>query len=279
MGAFKKALFGGIVMQKKLCVSLLLIILIVGFNIVPVSAKTGKTFMIPQNLIDCPTAGIAKKDTLYFHLRMFEEGGVLTKISTGIYKNFTAGLSFSNMGLIGSDDVESRIGIQLKWMAFQETIERPALTVGLDTQGYGPFYTGPNRYRFKSKGLYVVASKNFMIQPKINLSNLGVHVGINHSFESDDESNVINVFFGMDKVILEPTWEFILEYDLALNDDKEDGIFGEPKNQGYVNLGLRWSPLSSLNLEFILKNVNENNDDMLRVFTLTFRTDSKLRIE
>lgn len=269
-------------MPKQYIVTILILVFSISILINTANAQDVEKYMAPQRLIDCPTAGIAEEERAYFYLRLYHQGGLLAMANTGITRTFTLGLSASGIGVIGSDDIEARIGIQLKYMMLSENeggTGVPAISIGLNTQGYGPFSEVHNRYQFKSKGLYVVASKNYRLDPGVYLSNLGIHGGINYSFENDDETNGADVFLGLDKILIEPVLEFIVEYDLGLNDDLEDGDFGEPENQGYLNMGLRWSPFRTLNLEFIMKNVNENNGDPIRIFTLTFRTDFKLRIE
>ena len=245
--------------------------------------------MLPQRLIDCPTAAVSRENRAYLYFRIFGQGGVLGAANMGLASRFSIGLSMSGINIIGDEEMKSNIvGIQLKYMIWEEN-ERdngwPAITMGLDTQGYGFYDDIRNRYQFKSKGLYLVLSKNYIIDPGLYLSNLGVHTGINFTFENDDESNGFDIFLGLDKVVIEtrertrPVLEFMLEYDLGLNDDKSDGVFGESANLGYVNIGARWSPHPALFMEYIIKNVNKNNADPTHEIALTLRTDYKLQLQ
>ena len=78
--------------------------------------------------------------------------------------------------------------------------------------------------------------------------------GVQH-LERDDGDKDLNGYVGVEKSINEELGLFV-EYDLAMNDNTGRSI-GDGK--GYLNAGLKWSMQNKFYLEFIWKNVLENN--------------------
>lgn len=92
------------------------------------------------------------------------------------------------------------------------------------------------------------------------MGNLGVHIGLNKSLESDDRDDDINLFFGIDKEI-NKSISFMLEYDAMLNDnnngyDYEDLSIG--KGIGYLNIGFRWLIVDNILVELNFNDIKRN---------------------
>jgi hypothetical protein len=202
-------------------------------------------------LIDLPTAGTLERGSFDINLRMFSNGGLLSGVAVGITPNFMIGLSYGGENIIGEGDVNwnPAPGIQARIRIMDESFATPAITLGFNSQGYGPYNDALNRYQIKSRGFFAAASKNYAF-----LFNLGLHGGLNYSLENDDEDKDINLFFGAD-LSFNREFRFLVEYDLARNDNNNRG-FGS--GDGYLNLGAQWSFSDQLFLEFYLKNVLEN---------------------
>ncbi len=205
----------------------------------------------PRLLIDMPTAGVLERGSFDIHIRMFENGGLLGGVAVGITPNFMIGLSYGGENIIGEGDVNWNPfpGIQARLRLINENFAMPAITLGFNSQGYGPYDDALNRYAIKSRGLFAVASKNYAI-----LFNLGLHGGINYSLENDDDDKDVNFFFGVD-LSFSDEFRFALEYDVARNDNNDRG-FGS--GDGYLNAGFQWTFSNHLFLEFYLKNILEN---------------------
>ncbi|UCE19920.1 MAG: hypothetical protein JSV84_06135 [Gemmatimonadota bacterium] len=212
-----------------------------------------------RHLVDSPTAGLLSQWTYACDLRVFPNGGVLAKVSVGLLSRFSAGLSYGGLNIIGQGELNwnPRIEFQARVRVVDEGFFRPALACGFDSQGYGCYDEGLERYQIKSKGVYAVLSKSFWL-----LGPLGLHGGANYSFEDRDKDDDISFFAGVDKDLL-AGFVLLAEYDFALNDNREDGVYGA--GGGYVNAGLRWTFAKKLSLEFDFKNLADNREDSPRV--------------
>lgn len=208
-------------------------------------------------LIDLPTAGTLERGSFAIDLRMFGNGGLLSGVAVGITPRFMFGLSFGGENIIGEGDINWNPdpGIQARIRIIDENFAMPAITLGFNSQGYGPYNDAFNRYVNKSRGFFTVASKNYAL-----FYNLGLHGGINISLENDDDDKGLNFFLGVD-LSFNREFRFIAEYDLARNDNNNDAQFGS--GDGYLNAGMQWSFSDRLFLQFNLKNLVENGPDQV----------------
>jgi len=139
----------------------------------------------------------------------------------------------------------------------------PAVSFGFDSQGYGRYDEDNKRYQFKSRGAYVVASKNFGL-----LYGLGFHGGANYSFETEDGDKDFNLFWGID-VIFNREFRAFIEYDLANNDNELKDTYGS--GSGYMNTGFQWTFSDQLFLQFDVKNLLKNGPhDIIREFRIEY---------
>ncbi|TKJ36844.1 hypothetical protein CEE37_14770 [candidate division LCP-89 bacterium B3_LCP] len=209
-----------------------------------------------QELIDQPTAGTLEKGEYGFDVRLFPYGGALCGLRAGLFDRFMIGVSYGGINIIGRGEPEwnELPGVLIKYRLFEET-DLPAVSIGFDSQGYGLWSDGDNRYETKAKGVFAVASKNFALEW---LGTLGLHAGINYnSFEDDDDKN-LNGFCGFDKSINQQI-SLVAEYNLGLDDDNERA-WG--RNRGYLNTGIRWIFAERLGIEVNFKDILENRKDV-----------------
>ena len=222
----------------------------------PIHAQEFETFddeiPPPQHLIDLPTAGVLSRGTGSMELRVFSGGGLLGGIYAGVSNRLLLGISFGGSNLLGTGDVvwNPRPEVAIKYLLISETEMFPAVSVGFESQGYGPYDDNLNRYQVKSRGFYGVLSRNFMLA-----GMLGLHAGINYSVENKDQDSRVNLFFGADKSINQHL-TVMIEYDLARNDGQRLSGFG--KDKGYLNLGARVTLGGRFGLEFDLRNLLDN---------------------
>lgn len=202
-------------------------------------------------MVDFPTAGTMSRGSYAIDMRMQPVGGLLLGLSFGMFDRLDLGISYGGDNIIGygSPNWNPSPGVHAKYRFWDESYWFPAIAVGFNNQGYGPWCG--SRYLTRSPGFFGVASKNYRF-----LGTLGFHGGANYSIEDrDNPDNTVNFFGGIEKSLNPELW-LVAEYDLALNDNLEDRQFGE--GYGYLNGGLRWLFSKRLLLEFDLKNILRN---------------------
>jgi hypothetical protein len=121
----------------------------------------------------------------------------------------------------------------------------------MDTQGSGWWDEERQRYQFKSRGLYVVLSKNYALW-----GDLGLHAGVSRSLEDDGDTNA-TPFVGIEKSIGR-SFGIALEYDPALNDDRDDGVYGQ--GRGYLNALVRWNLAPRMQIRFAVRDMLDNSE-------------------
>jgi len=233
------------------------ILILVFFTIfsAPLNADT----LPPRRLIITPTAGLLPGRNYLLDTHLYDEGGVAHMIGIGVTDLVNVGVSYSGSHIIGSSKItwQPHVAFQVRIRIVEETLKNPALSVGFDSQGDGPYIDGNdlNRFRIKSRGVYAVVSRNYLF-----FGDMGVHGGINYSLETDDGDRDPSFWVGFNKSV-GGSIELCGEYDFATNDNKNESITA---NSGYLNAALRWNFGDAFTLEFDLKNIlrNERNNLM-----------------
>ncbi len=163
------------------------------------------------------------------------------------------GVSYSGSRVIGSSmvDWQPHAGFQASVRIIEETMTAPAVLVGFDSQGSGPFIRsgGRNRFRLKSRGGYIVVSRNYSL-----LGDMGLHAGANYSLEDEDGDHDPSFWTGINKS-LGSVIELCAEYDFAVNDNGGGSMEAE---NGYLNAALKWRFGGSFTLEFDMTNLLRN---------------------
>jgi len=192
--------------------------------------------MEPIMLVDRPTAGMLKRGGYVAGMNLYERGGVLFNISVGVWAPFMFGISYGGTSMIGEQKVDMNPlpGVNVKLRIINESVELPAIVLGFDSQGRGPYYDGIDRYSIKSPGMYAVASKNYTF-----MGNLSFHGGANISLERGDGDKDLNFFGGIEKSVGSSA-SLMLEYDPGINDNHGQAL-GRFRGRGYLNVGVRWS--------------------------------------
>jgi len=209
----------------------------------------------PLDLIDTPTGKILAHGAYDMTLKLYSGGGVLSGIRVGLLDRIMFGFNFGGLNVLGTGapDWNPRVEFEFRGKLLDESFVGPALALGFNSQGFG-FYDGSvDRYQFKSKGFYGVATKHFLM-----LGELGLNGGVNYSLERDDNDEEVNLFFGLDKSISQ-TLDLLVEYDIALNDNSDNGEYGEGK--GYLNAGFLWRVSRNFRMSFEFRNLLENYEE------------------
>jgi len=222
----------------------------------------------PRNLVDAPTAWTLPRGCFDVVLRAYPNGGILASTAIGLSNRFMIGISYGAEGVIAEEepDWNPKIEFNLKLKLIDEAYYLPAFSLGFVSQGYGYYDDDLDRYVYKSKGFYAVITRSLYLYNW----TVGGHAGINYSLEDDgDNDDDPTLFFGIDTQF-NNNIGLVMEYDVALNDDKS-GALG--RGRGYMNLGLKWLYSENLEIEAILKDLlnNRGNDDLFgRELRLTY---------
>ena len=217
------------------------------------------------NTVESPTAGMLSRGEARVHMKIFQENGIVFGADVGLFDAFQFGLSFGGEEIIGNEKPElsfEQVAYKVKLRLINEGLTIPAIAIGVDTQGHGKYYKEEKRYDIKSKGAYVVASKNFNMH-----GLLGFDLGMNYTFEwDDDEDKIVDFFAGAYKTIGDNITIFA-DYSLALNDRKRK-IEGNDdadlwrKSSGYLNTGLQLRLTDQLSLKLLMHDILMNRGDI-----------------
>ncbi len=208
--------------------------------------------MSPIDLIDTPTANFLSRKYFQLKLRVYQLGGMLGGLTVGLTNRLMFGVSYGGQNIIGQGKVSwnESPGVNLRYRLRFEDYRFPAVSLGFNSQGYGSYYSELKRYQIKSKGFYVVFSKNYFV-----LKDFGVHAGVNYSDENKGAEKDLNFFCGA-HLMLDSELSLLWEYDFAINDN-DDKSLGSGK--GYMNAAVRWYFSRQLVFEFSVKNLLKNN--------------------
>jgi len=229
-----------------------------------------------KRMIDIPTCFSMNQAELELGGRLYATDGMSTEINIGIFKDFFLGVSYGGSNIIGSKKPvwNGNPGVRLQYRMLPEDYYYPNVSLGFDSQGYGVWYDEiePDRYQIKSKGFFLVLSKNYFVSGG-DLGTLGLHIGTNYCVteEAVPGDDNINAFMGFDKSLMK-NMNLLCEYDFAFNDNSDHS---PTRDKGYLNIGLRWSFSTELHLELDMKDILRNlkgADNLSRELRVTYNT-------
>ncbi len=204
----------------------------------------------PSRLVDAPTAGSLSSRQYLLESQVFDGGGVVQRILVGLNDHVDVGVSYGGANIIGSKRIfwQPHVGFQARIRLIEESMRTPALSLGFDSQGEGPFFRegALKRFRYKSRGAYLAVSRNYRF-----LGNFGVHGGINYSLEIRDDDIDPSFWAGFDKS-LGDSLDLCGEYDFAANDGDHARFVAD---RGYLNAAVKWRFGTSFSLEVNLRNL------------------------
>lgn len=244
-------------MTKRELVFLFALLLIIGSSSFAQSSAGGSASVEPTMIIDKPTAGMLHRGAYSLSGNFFEQGGVLFGISVGLMDRFNFGISYGGTNILGADkpSMNPYPGVNVKLRILEESSIAPAVAIGFDWQGKGPYVEDLKRYTIKSPGFYTVVSQNFAIA-----GNLSVHGGLNVSTETGDGDRDLDAFVGAEKSVGTDI-SILAEYDAGLNDNSANAL-GRNRGRGYFNMGVRWNWGRGLVLGMNLKDILKNQQDI-----------------
>lgn len=209
----------------------------------------------PRRVIDAPTASTLPRGVFEVDGRVYPSGGAQLALNIGVFSRFMFGIAYGAQNLVSDDSPKwnPRVEFFTKYKIFDENWYMPAIAVGYDRQGYGPYHDSLDRYLIKSKGFFAVATKTY------SLSGLaaGFHGGVNYNpFEGEKDGDQSPSFFVGQDTRISNYVAFLAEYDFAFDDDKNQQLFG--RGWGYFNLGVRWLFSENLWLEADFRDMFRN---------------------
>jgi len=187
--------------------------------------------------------------------RMMGGESWVARTEIGIQNRFSVGVSWGMLGLLGTGDVDiyDKTGLSLRLLLAEEGA-LPAMLVGFDNQGYGAWDGSLQRYARKSKGFYFTMTRSWY---GAFGSDLATSFGVNYSLEREDEKSA-DAFFGLEQYFDE-SFSLLADYELGLDDRKQDGRYGE--GDGWLDLALNWKLGGELSFKFILSDLLKNGVD------------------
>ncbi len=209
--------------------------------------------------VEQPTAGMVAPRTYYFSLSTFPSDGLRFSLQAGIVPRLHAGLGFGGWNITGLEDPEwfDRVSIKARFRFLDESNSFPALAVGYDNERE-PFRTGSNYSRL-SRGIYLVASKNFMAPA----GDLGVHGGVCVSFDDSDHAGF---WLGADKS-LPAGFGISADWDAATN-ESDSVRFDE--SGGFLNMELFWESFGQVRISMQFKDILETGGEPYRALAVDF---------
>ncbi|HDM43207.1 MAG TPA: hypothetical protein ENG29_02315 [Firmicutes bacterium] len=220
-----------------------------------------------ERVIDSPTAWTKGRGEYEIYIRFlpFIIGGEL-----GLSDFLTLGISYGGSNVIGygSPDWNPRPAFLVKAQLTQGGAVFPAIAIGYDDQGWGPYHDeiNPykrkkdnveehyNRYQYKSKGIFCVFTQEFSF-----LGVASVHFGVNYAITERSDDRSINVYAALEKSIT-PDFYVLCDYDPGWNDNNDYALGG---NKGYLDLGIRWRISKEFNIEAYAMNLLQNQKEKL----------------
>ena len=233
--------------------------LILAMIVITIPAPLHAQTIQPRRLVTSPTAGTLPHGSYALETHLFDGGGVTQRFAVGIADLLEVGLSYSGANIVGSRHVtwQPHVGAQFRVRIIEESMSAPGIALGFDSQGDGQYIGELRRFRQKSKGVYVVVSRNYRL-----FGNLGIHGGMNYSFEDDDDRDP-SFWAGIDKDVF-TNLELVCEYDFATNDNDDRAMTA---NRGYLNAAVKLNLSRAFILEFDVRNILRNEKSDLNTST------------
>lgn len=211
----------------------------------------------PRRIVNFPTAGVLPKTSFASYNGFGTFGNTMLELAYSPMVNFEIGLAYSSSNFVGTGnmDFQTLPGVRLKYRFIDETKTMPAIAVGFESQGFGFFAKGSNRFEHLSPGLFFVASRNFSVP----IGMLSLHLGANYNFEenrNEVRSNVgsnlaaygktmgLNLYAGLEQTI-GSRLSVNAEFNGNMNDDNSNFTNGKL----ILNTSLKYAVTSRVNLE------------------------------
>ncbi|MFH0947751.1 MAG: hypothetical protein V1833_01960 [Elusimicrobiota bacterium] len=192
----------------------------------------------PSSIIDTPTAEVVEYSNYDLSFRLYGAGGVLSKMTFGVFKPINIGISWDIDKLIGAGNqkIDTRPpAILFKARIFAGGLVLPAIALGYDGQGYGEYNSsGTDKYQYREKGVYLVLTREYLV-PGLEMS-FGGNI---FDFDEDGVYGFAGFTFGIESRVL-----LLAEYDNI-----------KKAAQNRANLGMKLFIADNLDVEIAGRNL------------------------
>lgn len=165
------------------------------FLLLPISLSLAD----PTYVIDTPTTGMLDYGGYDLNFRLFNEGGILTRLNFGVFEVVNLGISWELGRIIGGQNINvSPPALYLKIRPFSGGIVLPAVVFGYDGQGY-LYDKERNEYAQKEKGIFVafgreIMTPGFIVNAGANIFDFKTNIVygfVNFSFNIEDKFAIL----------------------------------------------------------------------------------------
>lgn len=188
--------------------------------------------------IDQPVPVVLKHGEFGVAARLQTDGGMLARASVGLWDRLTLGVSYAADSIFGIGAPrfnQPPVGFQARLLGLNEGTWYPSILGGYESQGYDGYLQG--RYRTLPSGAYLALAKTFWS------TRTEVSLGANYlpGFGFDGHLAV--------REFCLPDWDFLLEYDMGLNDTMRYSALG------LLNFGTAVTFNGNLTLRLALRDI------------------------
>jgi len=185
-------------------------------------------------------------------LGYYKYGAISLKGEYSPYYFINIGLSYSGNNIIGLGTIEFQKypGISVKFRVTGESKILPAIAIGFSNQGASNYINDINRFEVLSPGVFMVLSKSF----NWNLGYIGLHTGLNYSFENNSDERSLNLILGLEQSIAKFA-SLNMEYNFQF-DEPDNSIY---QARGMLNLSSRISVTNGVTFEIQLRDLLNNS--------------------
>jgi len=213
------------------------------------SSPVSSLFAESSYLIDTPTKGMLDYGNYNVDFRFFNGGGILSKLTFGVFKMVNLGVGWEVDQLIGTQTPQAAPpSLYIKIKPFNGGMVLPAFAFGYDGQGY--YYNKTiNQYQEKEKGIFIVFGREILV-PGLN-ANVGANM-------NDFSQNTVYGFLNLEYEI-EEGFRLLAEYD---------NISYFP--QARLNLGIRFYVSEDISIDLADRDMGSNQGPAERIIKIGY---------
>lgn len=199
-------------------------------------------------IIDSPRSDVISKNNILSSFRLYDGGGVISRVFFGVLNNVNIGVDFDIGKFIGTNSPDLREpSLELKWKIYEGDKFYPEYSIGFSGQGYD-YDAVNNKYLTPRKAVFFVAGKEFV-------KKLYTYIGVN---VNDFTSDRLYGFLSGNYEITEKSFIFF-EFD-SIRFSKEDRI----------NAGFGISPSSNLKIDLVFRTLTQVTGKLERAVLIEY---------
>jgi len=191
------------------------------------------------DLIDIPTTNVVDYGGYRLNFRLYSNGGVLTHLSFGVFRRLNIGASWDIEKAIGDKNLSTNVPtLFVRFRVYDGGQLLPSMAIGYN--GQGRFFNHvQEEYKERERGLFAVFSRELLL-PRLEVSG-GANIA---QFKEGIVLGFMAVSYTIEEKVV-----IMTEYD---------NIRKAGNNR--FNAGIRIFPLSSMGIDFAVRNIIEKNE-------------------